>query len=1184
MADSPKWTRAQQQAISCREGTVLVSAAAGSGKTAVLVQRVIDILTDREHPVDADRILVVTFSNAAAEEMRQRINARLSELLAENPTDSYLLRQRTLLSAAHISTVHSFCLELVRANFQLLDIPADFRLGSQNEIDLLEEDVAVQTIEQNYEDNDGSFSDLVELVSSGRDDKGLQDTLHRLYGFVRSHPFYREWLDEKLLMYDDTIPVGQTVWGQVILQYALDAVEFARSQLRRAIEQMQGDAAMEKAYLPAFASDLAQLNALYSTLRTGSWGEVCRQLQTIRPERLGSLRGYEDDGKKQLVQRMRKSAQAVVAKLAEQLFCADEQEFAEDIRFLRPRIETLFSLVLDYDRRLLAAKRERSLLDFADLEHFAVQLLVERRDGEYCKTPLARQLSESFAFVLVDEYQDTNATQDMIFGSVSRPDNLFMVGDVKQSIYRFRQAMPEIFIHKRSAYHDYDGQNYPARIVLSNNFRSRSQVTDAINYLFYALMSREVGEIDYDDSEALTPSAVYPQHLQADTEMHLVENRSEELSDPMAEAGYTARQIKKMLDESFLVNDHGQMRPVRPGEICILLRSMKNRAQIYENELTRLGVPVWTDSRVGFLETVEISTALSILRAVDNPLIDIHLTAAMMSPVYAFTADEMAVVRMHDRRSHLYLNCQAIAQQPEDEREQQLSQKCADFLSSFLQLRQIASSSPAHRLIQQLIDRTGLWDVVLAMKYGQTRKANLRLLIQYAQEYEAGGLKGIAGFLRFVDRMQQRGEDWSCAGAASDRSDAVRIMSIHHSKGLEFPVVFLCDTAKKFNTQDLHSNMLLHSQLGFACCARDFVTRKQYPTVPMEALRLELERSMLSEEMRILYVALTRAKEKLVITAVQNDLEKKLSGFAGALAENDRVSPYVARSAQSYADWMLMALQYHPDWHKLCADLGCSSEQTICFPACRFVPVVAAVDDSTQEQGEQLQFTAAASRELMQQLKQLCTDSYPDRQASSLVTKLSVSQVVGHAGQSRPFATEPSFLKKQEQLSGAQKGTAMHTFICCADHAQAQRQLEEEIARLVERRYLTAQQAKSLDREAIRAYYRSELFERIEKSARVRREFAFQAQLGAEQLQTVLPNIGKHRVTVQGIADLIFEEADGWTLVDFKTDRVADASQLIQRYREQLELYAQMLSKTNGIPICRKVIYSLFLHREIEVE
>ena len=456
MADSPKWTRAQQQAISCRGGTVLVSAAAGSGKTAVLVQRVIDILTDREHPVDADRILVVTFSNAAAEEMRQRINARLSELLAENPTDSYLLRQRTLLSAAHISTVHSFCLELVRANFQLLDIPADFRLGSQNEIDLLEEDVAVQTIEQNYEDNDGSFSDLVELVSSGRDDKGLQDTLHRLYGFVRSHPFYREWLDEKLLMYDDTIPVGQTVWGQVILQYALDAVEFARSQLRRAIEQMQGDAAMEKAYLPAFASDLAQLNALYSTLRTGSWGEVCRQLQTIRPERLGSLRGYEDDGKKQLVQRMRKSAQAVVAKLAEQLFCADEQEFAEDIRFLRPRIETLFSLVLDYDRRLLAAKRERSLLDFADLEHFAVQLLVERRDGEYCKTPLARQLSESFAFVLVDEYQDTNATQDMIFGSVSRPDNLFMVGDVKQSIYRFRQAMPEIFIHKRSAYHDYD--------------------------------------------------------------------------------------------------------------------------------------------------------------------------------------------------------------------------------------------------------------------------------------------------------------------------------------------------------------------------------------------------------------------------------------------------------------------------------------------------------------------------------------------------------------------------------------------------------------------------------------------------------------------------------------------------------------------------------------------------------
>ena len=419
----PKWTEAQQKAISCRGGTVLVSAAAGSGKTAVLVQRVIDILTDRQNPVDANRILVVTFSNAAAEEMRGRIQTRLNELIVQNPADSYLQRQQTLLSAAHISTVHSFCLELVRANFQLLDIPADFRLGGENEIKLLEEDIAQQTIEQNYENNDGRFSDLVELVSSGRDDKGLQDTLHRLYGFVRSHPFYRGWLDEKLLMYDDTIPVGETVWGKVILQYAMDALRYAQTQLKR---------------------DLAQAQRIYYQMNTGRWDDVCRELDNVSFQRLGALRGYEDTAKKELVQSLRKSAQNIIKQLDEDLFCVDEAGFLEDIRFLRPRIETLFDLVLDYDRRLMQEKRERRLLDFSDLEHFAVQLLVKEEKGKREKTALAKELSEQFAFVLVDEYQDTNATQDMIFQSVSRPDNLFMVGDVKQSIYRFRQAMPEI--------------------------------------------------------------------------------------------------------------------------------------------------------------------------------------------------------------------------------------------------------------------------------------------------------------------------------------------------------------------------------------------------------------------------------------------------------------------------------------------------------------------------------------------------------------------------------------------------------------------------------------------------------------------------------------------------------------------------------------------------------------------
>ena len=470
------------------------------------------------------------------------------------------------------------------------------------------------------------------------------------------------------------------------------------------------------------------------------------------------------------------------------------------------------------------------------------------------------------------------------------------------------------------------------------------------------------------------------------------------------------------------------------------------------------------------------------------------------------------------------------------------------------------------------------------MKYGEVRKANLRLLIQYAQEYEAGGQKGIAGFLRFVDKMISRGEDWSCASSVTDRSDAVRIMSVHHSKGLEFPVVFLCDTAKRFNTQDLRSNMLLHSQLGFACCARDFVTRKQYPTVPMEALKLELQRSMLSEEMRILYVALTRAKEKLIITSVQNDLEKKLSGYVNALTERGTVSPYVARSASSYADWILMSLVFHPDFTRLCIDLGCMPEDVITLPACRFRPVLAEIHDQQEEQaGEQLTFSEEPQQPLVEQIRALCSDSYPDRQAREIVTKLSVSQVVhqGEGGFSEvPFSKEPAFLKEEGALSGAQRGTALHTFMSCADHAHAQQDLEGEIERMTHEHYLTVQEAQSLDRRAISRYYHSDLFLRSQRSHNLRREFAFQMELGREDLETVIPNIGEHLVTVQGIADMIFEEDGAWVLADFKTDRV-DADTLCDRYRRQLALYAKMIAGSTGMPVREKVIYSFYLGRAL---
>ena len=1179
-----KWTPAQQDAIQCREGTVLVSAAAGSGKTAVLVQRVIEILTDREHPVDANAVLVVTFSNAAAAEMKQRILRRLNELIRQDPGDAYLLRQRTLLGASHISTVHSFCLDLVRTNFHLLDLAADFRLGSEKEVELLEEEEALALIEERYESREEGFSQLVELVSSSRDDSALVRLLLTLYRFIRSHPFYDRWLDSKLMMYDPDIPVAQTVWGQVILDYARGSVACAWDLLQNACDRMSGDEAMEKAYLPAIESDLAQLERIRQVLETGSWDDICQELGAVTFQRLGTLRGYDDAERKAQVQQLRSAAQDILTSLRQRQFCAGAADFAEDIRQLRPKIETLFSLVREFDRRLLAQKRRRHMVDFSDLEHFAVQLLAQSTADGWEKTPLAQQLSQSFAYVLVDEYQDTNETQDLIFQSVSRPDNLFMVGDVKQSIYRFRQAMPEIFIRKRNTYHPFDGQHFPARLVLSHNFRSRSQVTDTVNDLFSALMSREVGEIDYDESESLVPAASYPEHPAADTQMILLENADEESSDALAEASFVAQKIQSLLDEGFPVTEDGALRPIRPGDICILLRSPKNKAELYVKALTQRGIPVCTDARSGFLETVEVSTVLSLLRAVDNPLVDIYLTAALMSPVFGFTADEMAQIRVQDRSRHLYLNCRQLA-----EEDTPLGRHCRQALEWLDQLRLLGSTCPASLLIRRLTELTGLEQICAAMKYGDARLANLRLLADYAAQYEAGGYRGVAGFLRFIDRMTQRGDDLPSAGTAND-SSAVRVMSIHRSKGLEFPVVFLCDTAKKFNVQDLRANMLLHSQLGFACVARDYATRSQYTTIPMEALRLELDRAMLSEEMRVLYVALTRAREKLILTSVQNSLEKKLASLHGALTPRGTVSPYLVRSGHSYADWMLMALIHHPACREFCAANGCYVEQTLLGARANIRLETARWEGEGTHQETDTLPHADPAPEITERLRRRMAWQYPDPAASRLPSKLSVSQVAAGPQQEPDwFSREPQFGKRAggTQLTPAQRGTALHTFLRCARHADASAGpdcLETEIHRLVQQQFLTAAEGKSLDRRAILRYYQSELFSRAESSDWVRREYPFLMELGGEELSALLPEIGSHRVTVQGIADLVFAQGEGLVLADFKTDRVQDPQQLADRYRAQLALYAKMIRRQTGRPVIEALLYSFALGQEVPVE
>ena len=1171
-----QWTPQQADAIDARGGTVLVSAAAGSGKTAVLVQRVIGLLLDAENPVDADRLLVVTFSNAAAAEMRQRIMERIGELLSQRPQDARLHRQQMLLGQAQISTIHSFCLELIRSNFQKLGLPAAMRTGDEKELELLRKDCAQQVVEE-FHAQGGDFLRLVELLSAGRDDSRVFSTLQQLYDFVRSHPFYQDWMREKLALYDPAVPAEQSLWGQCILNHAADALDYALEQAGQALLLIRADEAMEKAYAEAFLQVQAQLMQLREDVQNCDWDTACRRLGAFQHGRLKPLRG--DDPQKARVQAIRAQIKDTVEELGER-FCANREEFADDMAFLRPLVAVLFDLTQAFDRCYSEAKLQKNLIDFSDMEQYALQLLIEKDAGGYRKTLLAQSISQQYEEILVDECQDINAAQEMLFRAVSREENnLFLVGDVKQSIYRFRQACPELFMRRKKVYHPYDREHFPAKIILSKNFRSAPEITGAVNGLFSMLMSERMGEVSYDEEEKLCPGASFPESYQAGTELCLLDlsEYAGEWERGRVEAEYAAERIARMLEKGEMVSDGGRLRTARPGDICILLRSPAGRVQSYVDALTRRGVPVWADFKGNFLSSREIAPLFSFLRVLVNPLRDIDLAAAMMSVLLGFSADEMAKIRARSRKGYLW---NAVLQAAEEG-----DGHCRQLVELVSQLRRQAACSPAETVIREIYEWTDYEAKVLAMRMGKARRDNLRLLVQYAGAYHNAGYKGLAGLIAFLDRLQERGGDLDMAQGASEQADVVRVMSIHRSKGLEFPVVFLCDCAKGFNRDDLRSSTLLHSELGFACMRRDFEQLKQYPTVPLQALRLEIERASLSEELRVLYVAMTRAKERLILTGISTKpAEGRLAAANFPLAPDGKLPPYLVQSAGSYLDWVLMAAVHDPVLAGVLREYQVEAD-----PAPEGFPMRLRVericDDAplSEEEAGQL---PAPDRQLVSQLQERIGFAYPDQRLIDIPTKMAVSQIAkGEAAKSHRFARRPSFLSA-DGMTGAQRGNALHHFMQFANYKNAKADPEKELRRMVEKGFLSAKEAESVDVKKLEAFFKSRLFGRISRAQKVYRELRFLAEAGEEVLgeYTALFSHCDGKTAVQGVADCVFIEDGQAVIVDYKSDRVKDAKELLERYRIQLELYQKILGASLGVPVKESVLYSFALSKQIVVK
>ena len=1172
---SRNWTQGQLDAIQARGGTLLVSAAAGSGKTAVLVQRVIERITDPENPIDADRLLVVTFTKAAAAEMRGRIAAEISRLLEADPFSTHLQRQQLLLTRAHISTVDSFCSDLVRQNFFKIGVSPDVRILDESEISILRAETAEETLEEFYAKGDQEFYNFVESFSAGRDDAAVAVTVGRLYDFVRSHPFPKRWLAEKETLYETSDSAAETVWGKTILGFAEDAVDYCAALAKDSLEQMNGDEALSAAYGDAFRSDLVGLDALHEAVVRKNWDRLLSLSENFSWQKLKTLRGRGDDPLKNRVAAARKEVKATVAKLASLLGAPDSQ-CREDIARLRPIVKKLFEVTLCFSENLDKKKQERRAADFSDLEHWALRLLVrERENGGYERTSEAKELSDSFDEIMVDEYQDTNETQDLIFNAVSRDgNNLFMVGDVKQSIYSFRQAMPQIFLEKRRRFPLYDRQKneYPACVVLGQNFRSRSGVTDAVNFVFRQLMSRQTGELDYTASEELVPGASYPPLQEPAAELDVINLSDDGDKDAIAaESHRIAEVIYGMMDGTPRIADRGTMRPVVYRDFCVLLRSANRPAHDYVRELNALGIPAWADTAGGFFEAYEVGIALSLLQVIDNPSQDIPLLSVMMSPVYGFTADDMAKIRISARKGRLYPAVAAAAKAG--------NAKAADFLEQVEEFRTLSAAMPADRLIRTAFEKTGLFEIVQAMPNGELRLANLRLFLEYAKRYESSGSGGLSGFLRFLDRMRRSSGDLSAATSLTESANVVRVMSIHRSKGLEFPVCIVAGCARRFNRES--PSVLLHPELGLGARLKD-ETGVRYNTMPRAAVSLELTRDEMSEELRVLYVAMTRAKDKLVLLATLSDAEKTLSKLALRLTPEARIQPYVVRSASSIADWLLLCALRHPDGRALRSAAGASED--IVVPAKEKWEIRLIRPESEMKEDTQPEPIPAAKPDpaLEERLSDEMDYVYPYAALNGVCAKEAVSALVGEKFEARYAATaRPAFLG-EKGMTPAERGTALHAYLQFADYERAADDPRGELERLVSEKYITPAQAQAVDLARAETFFAGPLMKRIAASPHSEREVRFNAEIPAGRVKPELePPMSEERIVLQGAADLLFEENGGLVLVDFKTDHVKGPEELWNRYRGQLEFYRDAFEQSTGKKVKECLLYSFSLGRTV---
>ncbi|MBQ6631723.1 MAG: helicase-exonuclease AddAB subunit AddA, partial [Romboutsia sp.] len=1219
---SPKWTKEQQAVIDSRNSNLLVAAAAGSGKTAVLVERIIQMITDRENPIDIDKLLVVTFTNAAASEMRERIGDAIGKALDKDPENRHLQNQLVLLNKASITTIHSFCLEVIKSNFHRINLDPNFRIGDTTECTLLKQEAIEEVFEELYVEQNEGFLNLVESYAEKRGDSNLQEIILGIYNFSMASPDPKEWLEYSAEQFNinDNFDFSKSIWANSILDTVYMEVEGIESSMRKSLEELAGIEELET-YLIKFRSDYQTIKSILEACdadNENSWNDTFKAMSLAEfenyvkgvkkvpkdaPEYITEIKKRADD--------IRKNAKKTIQDMVSSVFRKENDDIKEEIKYLYKIVKSISETVLKFEDAYSNKKRDKGIIDFNDIEHFALKILIQKdEDGNDIPSDIALSYIDKFYEIFIDEYQDSNFVQEVLLSNIAKikTPNRFMVGDVKQSIYRFRQAKPEIFLKK---YRDYDTEKgaLHRKIMLYKNFRSREEVVNCANYIFENTMSKQIGDIDYTEDERLNLGAIFKENenenaiVGGPSEIHLIqtkqvindskdakEKESDEDEEEIDNIQIEARMVGKIIKEMMHPKEDGKIqmvydkhlddyRPVEFKDIVILLRATSAWAPVFADELMDMDIPTYADIGVGYFDTIEIKTIMSLLQVIDNPMQDIPILAVLKSPICGFTPEELIDIRVEDENRTFYEALESYSNQ-----DNELAHKCLEFLKRLDDYKEKSLYMSTDEFLWYLYTQTGYFAYVGALPGGSQRQANLKILFERAKQFEETSFKGIFNFINFISKLKRSNTDMGSAKTLGENANVVRIMSIHKSKGLEFPVVICSGMGKNFNNQDFRKSILYHHDLGYGPELVDYKRKISYPSIAKEALKSRINIENLSEEMRVLYVAFTRPKEKLIITGSSRDINKSISSWSNGIDSNQPISKYKILKGKSYLDWIMPSVLKHKDLENIRDIVEVELDNIDNHPS-KWRTKIWYKEDITIENKEDEEHKSV--RETLENLdinspqtsyydeiKEKLDYKYKYEVSTTKPASISVTEIKKIQNSYEEELTQEMFnnkivLKKplfmqeeaQDKITGAEKGSIVHLIMETLDFNKIStvEEIKEQINDFIKKSIITEKQSTAINPYKIYKFFKSHIGQRMLKSNFVKREQAIYAQIKLKDVYIYEDLLDEENskfyddesIMLRGIIDAYFEEDEKIVIVDYKTDFVTDENkeEVINRYK-----------------------------------